>query len=393
MDMNINEQEQKLIMDYIKEYGPNHHRRLYNWSSLDTILNEWNWAKNEYLYQMFGDKLILEREVSYPVSYNDKLRLYRQKCNERDSAIDIFNTLFEKMYEWIREKNYESQPAYFGVCHYGAAWNILFSTDHQLENRMSDHYKDYIARRGVFKIVLPDNKNLVIDANTRPIRALGKIAKAFGHEKEFENYRIAMSQISNCDNLKGTLCLSIHPLDYMTMSDNDNNWHSCMSWKHCGEYRGGTVEMMNSPMVVVAYLKSNNSTMENGWNNKKWRTLAIVNKHMITTIKNYPYYHAEMTKDVVAWLMELAEEKLDWTYGEPDFFDAEDHNDYYFTTNAMYNDMENGPDSFGAFVKRAPSLVRRKEICYSGTRTCMCCGDTMQWDDYDESDLLCDNCD
>ena len=38
------------------------------------------------------------------------------------------------------------------------------------------------------------------------------------------------------------------------MSDNNSGWESCMSWRNNGCYRRGTVEMMNSPYVIVAYL-------------------------------------------------------------------------------------------------------------------------------------------
>ena len=73
---------------------------------------------------------------------------------------------------------------------------------------------------------------------------------------EWEEIRLAHSQIFNTNKMTGTLCLSIHPLDYATASDNDNGWSSCMSWRDDGCYRMGTVEMMNSPMVICAYFAS-----------------------------------------------------------------------------------------------------------------------------------------
>ena len=45
------------------------------------------------------------------------------------------------------------------------------------------------------------------------------------------------------------------------MSDNDYGWDSCMGWMNEGEYRLGTVEMMNSPCIVVAYIDG-----EEAWN-------------------------------------------------------------------------------------------------------------------------------
>ena len=94
-------------------------------------------------------------------------------------------------------------------------------------------------------------------------------------EAIFEQMRIKHSQILNKKRLKGTLCLSIHPLDYITISDNNCDWDSCMTWTgdDCpGEYRLGTLEMMNSPSVVVAYLDSKEPyhPLDDGraWSNK-----------------------------------------------------------------------------------------------------------------------------
>ena len=76
------------------------------------------------------------------------------------------------------------------------------------------------------------------------MRVLSKIATAY-NLPGFEDFRIAQSLVTNQANLKGYITLSIHPLDYMTMSDNNCGWDSCMSWQEEGCYRQGTVEMMN----------------------------------------------------------------------------------------------------------------------------------------------------
>lgn len=93
----------------------------------------------------------------------------------------------------------------------------------------------------------------------------------FMDDDEFEEFRICQSMCTNTTALEGKLCLSIHPLDYMTMSDNACDWSSCMSWQEDGCYRMGTVEMMNSPCVIVAYLESSHPmyfSREATWNSK-----------------------------------------------------------------------------------------------------------------------------
>ena len=108
-----------------------------------------------------------------------------------------------------------------------------------------------------------------VQKGSRPMRVVGRILKAYHFAKE-EDYKELVnwhSRMLNDKRLEGELCLSIHPLDYMTMSENNCDWTSCMNWPEGGCYRGGTIEMMNSPMVIVAYLKSANNPlmMDCGW--------------------------------------------------------------------------------------------------------------------------------
>ena len=124
-----------------------------------------------------------------------------------------------------------------------------------------------------FEVNLPDGKILKVQKGTKPLRVLAKMAQAFNLEG-FEEFRLTHSRILNQKKMTGELCLSIHPMDFMTMSDNNSNWESCMSWSDYGCYRRGTVEMMNSECVVVAYLRAKEDMKVSEdlyWNNKKWR--------------------------------------------------------------------------------------------------------------------------
>ena len=94
--------------------------------------------------------------------------------------------------------------------------------------------------------------------------------------EEFEDFRIKHSRILSEKEFIGRLSLSIHPLDFMTMSDNDSDWSSCMSWRTCGSYRRGTVEMMNSPCVVVAYLSASKPMVLDRGSHFKWNIKKMV---------------------------------------------------------------------------------------------------------------------
>ena len=242
------------------------------------------------------------------------------------------------------------------------------------------------------------------------MKALGKIASAYGlNMSNFEDFRIKVSQILNQKVLKGNLCLSIHPLDYVTMSDNNSDWSSCMSWMDNGCYRQGTVEMMNSPMVIVAYLTASEPMDVCGleWNNKKWRELMIVNKDLITNIKSYPYFNSNLTKAALSLLRELAAKNLpEWNFDEtlrkyePNEYVYVD--DYklmiYPSSNAMYNDFLNDPYMNAAYFNKDLYCCAntdddgyiRIHFNYSGKSECMGCG--READFYDNEGHLMGEC-
>jgi hypothetical protein len=88
-----------------------------------------------------------------------------------------------------------------------------------------------------------------------------------------------------------------------------------MSWVEHGCYRHGTVEMMNSPCVLVAYLASDNSTYYIGvgkeWNNKKYRQLVIVDPAFITTVRPYPNENTALDEAIISWIQELMIKNID----------------------------------------------------------------------------------
>jgi hypothetical protein len=127
----------------------------------------------------------------------------------------------------------------------------------------------------------------------------------------YEAFRRAHSLVLNQKKLRGNLCLSIHPMDYITMSDNDCGWQSCMQWmEEQGDYRLGTIEMMNSPYCVVAYVEAREDmylwNSETRWNNKRWRQLLMITPEMLLGNKQYPYFSDDLQGAAMKWLRELA---------------------------------------------------------------------------------------
>lgn len=350
-------------------------------ASLEYIMRVWDSAKQP-LFHMFGDQFILSREITFTRGEDELSRDINDKLFRWDSDCRTFINAFYKM---LDDSNLR----------YSDAWYVM----RDLMN--CDTLARNIYNGASVEIPVPNSdKPLKINHNCRVTRALGKIAAAF-NLPNFEEFRIAHSMVLNQKKLSGNMCLSIHPLDYMTMSDNECDWTSCMSWNDCGCYRQGTVEMMNSPCVVVAYLTAADDMYMPGgyrWNNKKWRQLFIVKPELITNIKAYPYRNDELSKYVLGWLKELAVGANLGEYTEQVVrydafreFTIEEFDNLpvkiYPCTYQMYNDFSN--DHFAYFGKalRAGTF----DFYYSGDSECMGCGSTI-CDFNDESALVCNCC-
>lgn len=253
-------------------------------------------------------------------------------------------------------------------------------------------------------------EGIVIKAGTKITTALKKLNKHFNiiPQDELEKFIVRYSLFFNQKYLEGILCLSIHPLDYITMSENESGWDSCMKWKGRGCYRRGTLEMMNSKNVIVAYLKAKEDMYLCSdvpkWNNKKWRQLVIAEPNVIVGVKGYPYCN----EPLICEALKHVKENTNYVPADCGILEAvdshfENENNTkrcYFETDAMYNDF--GCQDHWGYVNFESKMFENDSerwINYSGPSTCVWCGrssDTIEWgtnDDYDEqSCLMCSNC-
>ena len=364
----------------------------------ETWLRYWE-VNKAFLSKPFGNKLILHKSIAI-ASDDDEIRnkLWRLL---RDKA---FRQLCDPMIMMISEVN----PAMVG---YGSG-TIDFLFCNHMFNTEAVYANQYLGETREIK--LPDGSTFKLVHGCKLMKALGRIAKACNLTDKFELFRIEQSQIMNEAKMNSELCISIHPLDYMTASVNENGWRSCMNW-HDGEYRRGVVEMMNSPIVIVAYLKSRHETLANGkWNSKKWREFFIVDDHFISGIKGYPYWNKMLEDTVLEWLRELYapyfaergisinptryEQRLKYINCEGESFVV--GNNTYLSVEcgpAMYNDFYANNDNVYHFY--TTSLVEDADeinirIDYSGPSECVICGKLDSYEDtFDsEGDLACRDC-
>lgn len=280
----------------------------------------------------------------------------------------------------------------------------------------------------------PSGEILKVFKGMKPMKILAKFVKEFnGPADAFEAFRIWHSKQLGQRRIDGELCLSIHPLDFMTMSDNSNDWTSCMRWRplkntplHAhGDYRGGTVSCMNSPYIIMAYLHNPDHKYKIDedwvWNSKRWRELFIVQEGIITEIKGYCFQDENLTNTSLMWIKELAKQNLNWEYNNEEInvisdLTPEDNERSVLLTftpgTFMYKDMGTLPIHRGRVnfeklldtklydIEDGPAYGKNKmttfvNIPYGGEATCMCCGKLRYTDEEIEgleNSVFCTDC-
>lgn len=415
----LSDKEKAMIKSYIEDNAANNGQYTPLKADLSYILREWD-AHKGYLYALLGNQFQISKDIEFEADFDELYERVSQSCFDAYASEEVGKHSYAFYEAWFNRFIYSTFNK-----------SELYDVRNKLTCMLDTTNLVYnVWKEATFSVPNPKNpeKPIRVSTGSKLTKMIGKIAAAYDLPY-FEDFRIKHSQALNQKKLKGRLTLSIHPLDYMTMSDNECDWSSCMSWKEDGFYRQGTVEMMNSPMVLVAYLESANNPMTipltNGefgyWNNKKWRELFIVNNDIICEVKSYPYRNKYITGEVLNWLKELdnkvrskywinqtnEEDKSTeyedyWsekyhafdTYGNPS--GSEYVVEHQITvkpyTTLMYNDFNKGHlGYFPRYVEDKPST--KIKFCYSGKSECMICGtagEDFSWDS--EGDTLCLNC-
>jgi len=126
-----------------------------------------------------------------------------------------------------------------------------------------------------------------------------KLVKAFKFfiedKEELDKVQTEASMIIQNNTLKGNLCFSIHPLDFLSSSENNYNWRSCHALD--GEYRAGNLSYMLDESTVMCYIRGEDETIlprfpkSVPWNNKKWRMLIFFSegKDIVFAGRQYPF--------------------------------------------------------------------------------------------------------
>lgn len=391
---------------------------------MEKYLKHWYEAKSEFLLPLFNNNLIIEEPISYRQSeteIQDTIKskiLFDQKW-DKQVVTPIKNLLEEMLFDgfsFSSKMNSIKEREFYSSILFIIRSPIVFQenaivADIELQPAPANHF----------------TKHIHFEPSTKPFKMMKRLINLcedycrqssptmfdddffFSLRNTIEEFRIIHSQCLNTKISHGTLCLSIHPFDYITMSDNGYNWHSCMQWTdHAGEYRTGTIEMMNSPCIVVAYLKGSEPWYPTGedwtWSNKKWRQLFIVHRNVIAGIKGYPYNSDFLTKAVLNKLAALCQNFGYPAYGEIQatedqgcVFDAEKI--IQFDTDFMYNDTTCNNFLYMVSTKidhdawEFNNAFNTALIKYSGPAYCLGCGEFIDYNGDITDTIFCDSCD
>ena len=127
------------------------------------------------------------------------------------------------------------------------------------------------------------------------VREGSKVIKAFKHfisnEEQLRYFQDRASTIVQEDCIEGELCISVNPLDYLTVSENRYKWRSCHALD--GDYRSGNLQYMMDSSTVVAYIKGEQDFNLGGvyCSNKKWRVLLFLDteREVMFAGRQYPF--------------------------------------------------------------------------------------------------------
>lgn len=126
-----------------------------------------------------------------------------------------------------------------------------------------------------------------------------KLIKAFKYfekdKKKLQMIQDMASQVVQENKIKGKLCFSVHPLDFLSSSENTYNWRSCHALD--GEYRAGNLSYMVDEVTFMVYLKGEDNVFLPSfghnvlWNSKKWRVMMHFSKcgDMLFAGRQYPF--------------------------------------------------------------------------------------------------------
>ena len=283
--------------------------------SIDYLLREWNEEKEE-LFHLFGDKLKLSFNVERDGKQFNYFKLEREPfgclpvCTRFLASIMGERRFFQTHIDTMAKEGLYDRLPIFKM--FNKLSELFFAGELSIEQynciaRLTDaevlYSNGYDGDSFILTYSKKPGKKCQIPHGIKPMRALQKIFKFYhmpedGYNEELEyvqEFRDTVSyQKAACDN-SSEIILSIHPLDLLTVSDNNSGWSTCLSLENNGIYSYGITEILNSNALCVAYIRSDDKDFFNGRiDNKVFRNLVTITKDILAIGKSYPFHDKQL---------------------------------------------------------------------------------------------------
>lgn len=280
---------EKQLFDYEEEIQPIFNRVIQysqDWDDkINTDIHFDTWAKNkQWFYERMNHQLIVEGPVvELKLSAESKEKKFIDFCHD-------FNT---SVYS-----NYTEMKKFLGS----------ISVDEFFNNSLNSFYT----------FTLDNGETKTIPSGMKVLRAFKYFLP---NEKVIRYWQDIASMIIQEDKIRGNVCLSIHPLDYLSISENASDWRSCHALN--GEHRAGNLAYMMDSSTIVAYIKSDKGNVpisrfpsDVPWNNKKWRSLLFFSDtgNMIFAGRPYPFA-CDLALETLTELMKSSTKLMDYHNG------------------------------------------------------------------------------
>jgi len=234
---------------------------------VDELFNQWQQNKAEFI-QLFNGNLIYE--VPEPITF-------ALSQDGKDKGLTSFARMIEDEYDFSLLK---------GINEF-----FWLMESYEFYTNLTDK---------VYSIPYYDDNGDLCEVNIPKGMKVLKALKLFPVSEDLiKEIQQKASMVMQRDKVKGTLCFSVHPLDYLSISENTLNWRSCHALD--GDYRTGNLNYMADSTTIVCYLKTDKSTIlphfpeDVPWNNKKWRVLLFLsnNRELLFAGRPYPFFSLE----------------------------------------------------------------------------------------------------
>lgn len=210
-------------------------------------------------------------------------------------------------------------------------------------------------------------------AGQKSSRIVGKLCKRF-HVDGHARYNSVYAQLADALNpmqMQKTAVLSVHPCDFLEMSNKDNTWHSCHRLDG-GNYQAGCLSYMTDSVSMVLFTVDEDVKHDFHKAPRRNRQMFFYSDGMLYQSRLYPSDNNELTEQYRA----LAQKALARCLGVPDLWTLkvkrEELNDCYETVEGsrQYPDY-----AYQGNLSVLKSSIPTTKIEIGHPSLCVCCGE------------------